>query len=669
MRWVPVAVVLSGFNLGPVALGQPQGQPQKLQPPKWLSDEGKDLFTEVNDEEHWFGDAACDGREKLLKAMAGKSERDAADHRVRVLLHLGLCEYRKGNYKKSAQRIDSAIGEMNVPSEDVLMKNPPMAPIPLMKQAAIAMQNHELTQAGTALRRTREVIDRSLRKTLKMLHKQLEQQGSVPPLEILIAEIPGFGYTGDLMPNLVMQVPQLKQDLQWMELVEAALDNSDKLLAQVDASVPAKRSRLSVSKSQSKAGSLLYVRTLATGPLHTAKASLAAQQLIDLGVTKAFVKEGASKEKSASLLSHTKEGGGCKQFPKTCEKLEKVEDVKSNGFGDTRVLVVKAGKKQELDLCNTNANVGILVAATGGAKVSVGSSGEEAVLEGGTPTVVDFCQKVVIEASEATTVLFAQAWHPEFAAVERSGELRARSEAFGLSENEVKAATKVVNDYAKKSWDKVAKAWRQNSPLISDIKSSLKAEAEALQQQQEAAAEEARRMDEANDETRKKNLEELERKRAEKRKAEELAEAKRLEHKRKLEMERASRDPWLNSPEVSAAEQNLADLKEARRDANAKLEFDLSTQLTKDISAAERQVKKVIKQAKKAYKKAGKEPQGDGVQQPVNDHAEELAKLKAELEEVSKKKVAAADAEEYKEAKRLKQEESKLEEQISKLEL
>merc|ERR1712136_203827 len=137
--------------------------------------------------------------------------------------------------------------------------------------------------------------------------------------------------------------------------------------------------------------------------------------------------------------------------------------------------------------------------------------------------------------------------------------------------------------------------------------------------------------------------EELERKRAEKRKAEELAEAKRLEHKRKLEMERANRDPWLNSPEVSAADQ-----KEARRDANAKLEFDLSTQLTKDISAAERQVKKVIKQAKKAYKKAGKEPQGDGVQQPVNDHAEELAKLKAELEEVSKKKVAAADAEEYK---------------------
>merc|ERR1712135_216904 len=130
----------------------------------------------------------------------------------------------------------------------------------------------------------------------------------------------------------------------------------------------------------------------------------------------------------------------------------------------------------------------------------------------------------------------------------------------------------------------------------------------------------------------------------EKRKAEELAEAKRLEHKRKLEMERANRDPWLNSPEVSAAEQNLADLKEARRDANAKLEFDLSTQLTKDISAAERQVKKVIKQAKKAYKKAGKEPQGDGVQQPVNDHAEELAKLKAELEEVSKKKVAAAEA-------------------------
>merc|ERR1712100_521089 len=114
-----------------------------------------------------------------------------------------------------------------------------------------------------------------------------------------------------------------------------------------------------------------------------------------------------------------------------------------------------------------------------------------------------------------------------------------------------------------------------------------------------------RKEDEANDEDRKKNLEELERKRAEKKKKEQEAEEKRKARKKQLEEERANRDPWLNAPEVVEAEKKLNDLKEARRDANAKLEFDLTAQLTKDISAAERHLKKVTKAAKKAFKKGG----------------------------------------------------------------
>lgn len=69
-----------------------------------------------------------------------------------------------------------------------------------------------------------------------------------------------------------------------------------------------------------------------------------------------------------------------------------------------------------------------------------------------------------------------EAWHPEFAAVERTTELRARASAFNLSEDEVKAAVKageertvcclkVVNDFAKSGWDKAAKAFRSSEGL------------------------------------------------------------------------------------------------------------------------------------------------------------------------------------------------------------
>merc|ERR1712151_980042 len=101
------------------------------------------------------------------------------------------------------------------------------------------------------------------------------------------------------------------------------------------------------------------------------------------------------------------------------------------------------------------------------------------------------------------------AWHPEYAAVERTTELRLRSKAFGLSEKDLKAATQVVNDHAKKSWDKSVKAWRKSSPLVAQLRNS------AASAEEEKKAEEAKRaqaMDE--DEERKKGLEELEKKRA-----------------------------------------------------------------------------------------------------------------------------------------------------------
>ena len=59
-----------------------------------------------------------------------------------------------------------------------------------------------------------------------------------------------------------------------------------------------------------------------------------------------------------------------------------------------------------------------------------------------------------------------QAWHPEFAAVERTTELRQRAAGFGLAEEEVKAAAKAVNDRAQAAWEKPAKTGRSGDGKI-----------------------------------------------------------------------------------------------------------------------------------------------------------------------------------------------------------
>ena len=38
-------------------------------------------------------------------------------------------------------------------------------------------------------------------------------------------------------------------------------------------------------------------------------------------------------------------------------------DIQSNAFGETRLLVLKENKKQSLDTCTTNANIGLLISS------------------------------------------------------------------------------------------------------------------------------------------------------------------------------------------------------------------------------------------------------------------------------------------------------------------
>lgn len=152
------------------------------------------------------------------------------------------------------------------------------------------------------------------------------------------------------------QVPGLKEVFSFAEIVDNALDALDGQVATFDPMQKRKKQRMDVSKSKGKSGSMLYVRGIFTerftpsDRLHLAK---------DLEA----IAKGLMAEKSATMVKRSKMGSGCKdEMQKVCEKLTKVPDIQSNPFGETRVLVLKPQKKQVLDTCSTNANIGVVAA-------------------------------------------------------------------------------------------------------------------------------------------------------------------------------------------------------------------------------------------------------------------------------------------------------------------
>eukprot|EP00972_Heterocapsa_arctica_P030997 4560984-Heterocapsa_arctica.AAC.1 len=58
-RAAAAAVAALALGLGQcarLAAAQPRQQPQKLEPPKWLPDSGKDLFNDIESDEKVYGD-------------------------------------------------------------------------------------------------------------------------------------------------------------------------------------------------------------------------------------------------------------------------------------------------------------------------------------------------------------------------------------------------------------------------------------------------------------------------------------------------------------------------------------------------------------------------------------------------------------------------------------
>lgn len=681
--------------------------------PKFLSDDDKDIFNDIESDDKFFGDAACEAREKLIKGFSTHGSQEATQLRARNLWHLGYCAFAKANWPLVKKRLENTVSELNI-NDDMIMKQPQLQPIGLLKKAAELMVKYEITEAATELRRLREVVDRNLKKILKQVHKQMPA-GQAPPLEKIVEEIPGYGKSGQFLPMVALQVPVLREELGFTELIEQGLEALDKRLGELDPTVKQKKLRLAIGAGKSsRGGSLMYTRGVFMQPSVSSSMSAVAEEFEKEGLAEAFVKEAAAADKAVGFVKKTKEDKGCKDgsFSETCKALLKVSDVVSNGFGDTRMVVVKAGKPQQLDTCSTNANIGIVVAAKDGVTLQIGSKPQTIVqLKAGEPTVFDFCLESTLEAANGkVAVLFAQVWHPEFAAVERTSEIRARSSTWSLSEDDVKTATEVVNTHAKKQWEKSAKLWRSESEGLTQLRETMKQEAAAKESAAEDEKKAEKLSEDQDEEEKKKSLEALEKKRELKRQRAAEAEAKKEARKKQLEEERAQRDQWLNFPDVLAAEKKIEELKAERRDANAKLEFDLSTQLTKDISAAERAHSKIIKSAEKAYSKKGaealaqfsktlnagsatsepekkeekkaetpskaskaespkKETKAETPKKDSKSKKADVAALKKELERVKAQKVEATKAEDFAAAKKLKDEQKALEEKIKKLEL
>jgi len=93
---------------------------------------------------------------------------------------------------------------------------------------------------------------------------------------------------------------------------------------------------------------------------------------------------------------------------------------------------------------------------------------------------------------------------------------------------------------------------------------------------------------------------------------------------------------WLTDPVVVDAQAKLESLKDARRAASAKLELDVTAQLGKNISAAERELAKATKRAKKAFKKGG----APAIEKAKEDRVATKKKAKEEKEAQTLQKVA-----------------------------
>mmetsp|Transcript_41360 Transcript_41360/g.74848 ORF Transcript_41360/g.74848 Transcript_41360/m.74848 type:complete len:667 (-) Transcript_41360:132-2132(-) len=637
--------------------------------PSGFSDAAKDLWGELTEgvaesAAAMLSSDLCEIRQKLLKEFAKATAKEAPQYKAMLLREIGMCDMKAERYDHAKKRFVSAISEMNAP-EEALLKNTQFATFVLYKDGTALLESRQPTKAATAWRRSKTILFREKEQFVKKFAKgnKIPEEHVMQVLQDMKKNMKGQGDQAQQARMIIKQLNQLDAEV---DLIDVILERIASSTLGEEPELKEKSTRLKNSLSGP------HVLGLATEIMQPADDLEVVTSLL-LSLEK-IVQEVQGIEKHQTLLKRTKDGSGCKALPETCAMVKDMVDAQTNGFGESRVLLLKAGKAHTLDVCETNANLALIIALDSAVTVTVGSASEQ--IEAQTGVLVDHCVPGNLLAEEASHVLVAQVWHPQFAPLERTTETRTRAKKWSLSEDEVTQVTKAINAAAKKEWESTANLWAEGSAVkAADERFTAKAEAAAAAA--EAAKQAKEKSDMEQDEERKRGLQELEKKREAKQKDDEVKEKKRKELEQRRREEEAKKDPWLLDPAVVAAKEKLEELKEARRDANAKLEFDLTTSLTKDISAQERQLEKTIKKAKKAHKKgktvaemeSSKGSAGAAEESTAGSGAApDAEKLKAELQEVEAAKAKAAAAEDFAEAKRLKKRQSEIKEQLKALE-
>merc|ERR1712232_392046 len=137
----------------------------------------------------------------------------AGQIRAQVLMTLGFCDMRGDGFATAPalRRFESAVSELNAPNEDMLLQNLDMAPMVLLKQAAKALKEYKIGEAGIALRRCKTIYGRQWDKMLKMVMKQ--------------NKIPEAG-----LPQMMEQI----KTQPWAVQIRGFIDAVDAKLVQVD---------------------------------------------------------------------------------------------------------------------------------------------------------------------------------------------------------------------------------------------------------------------------------------------------------------------------------------------------------------------------------------------------------------------------------------------------
>jgi len=618
---------------GEAEVAKKDGKPKSK---KWMPDEAMETFIKLTEAEkvgEQYNEENCFVlRPKLLKQIQLVTVKESDHYRYKFLKELSMCHFVAGNYEKAKKCLDSSFAEMNFQVEELLYSIE-MAPMYYVSKTLDYLAAHQLTRAATASRRAKEGAERIVKKMIKGAHKMASHNAGdkasnqakknakkvLPTLDELMSEASGFGVTGDFLPRFLNESTYgsdtviLRGEIPTARQIALAVDI---LESKIDSFAPEnkmKRKNLNTTTALgSQSGAMMYVRGMMTDAIVLPDRLMAAQEM-KKGVIPSFMEEAAAKDAPLTLLKNSFQGTGClneeKGMQKTCKALMKINDVVTNVFGATRIIIVKPNKPTVLESCNTNANVAILIAAKDGVIVKVKQTKKNITNEApsnlvaGSPFVFDSCREVQISATEKTPVLLATAWHPEFAGVERNVEIRSRAKYFTHSAEETKELTESVTRFTKTKWEKSGLLWRHGSAVLDSMVASLKkgeadrARAVVKKQEKDLRREVAKR----EDGDQKKQI--LEEKRAARRKQEEEAKkeaASKAPTKTKTKVKKEKEDPdapWMLYPNVLVAQGTVIELKEA-----AAAQIAVNPQMESAIRKAERELGGEVQAAKKAYK-------------------------------------------------------------------